>query len=101
MNIGDVLISKDYSYTHRDYVSGNCVGKSVDLETIIFLDDYFTQGKKYFVKKITNDRVYISSYKNVHINGIFDLDIKSEFYWFKFFTTQSNIRDEKLKELGI
>ena len=49
----------------------------------------------------TNDRVYISSYKNVHINGIFDLDIKSEFYWFKFFTTQSNIRDEKLKELGI
>jgi len=104
MNIGDVLISKDYSYTHRDYVSGNCVGKRGDsnLEMIIFLDDYFTPGKKYFVKKIINDRIYISSYKNVHINGIFDLvDEYSDFYWCKFFTTQSDIRDEKLNELGI
>ena len=69
---------------------------------IIFLDDYFTPGKKYFVKKIINDRIYISSYKNVHINGIFDLvDEYSDFYWCKFFTTQSDIRDEKLNELGI
>ena len=103
MNVGDVLISKDYSYTHRDYVSGNFVGKRGDsnLETMIFLDDYFTHGKKYFVKKTTKDRVYISSYKNVHINGIFDLDEDSDFYWRKFFTTQSDIRDEKLNQLGI
>lgn len=101
MNVGDVLISKDYSYTHLDYLSGDCVGKSGDLEMIIFLDDYFTPGKKYFVKKTTKDRVCISSYKNVHINGIFDLDEDSDFYWRNFFTTQSDIRDEKLNELGI
>ena len=96
MNIGDVLISKDHSYTHR------IVGKIGDLETMIFLDDYFTHGNKYFVKKTTKDRVYISSYKNVHINGIFDLvDEDSDFYWRNFFTTQSDIRDEKLNELGI
>lgn len=96
MNVGDVLIS----YT-RDYLSGNCVGKIGDLETMIFLDDYFTPGNKYFVKKTTKDRVYISSYKNVHINGIFDFDVNSDFYWRNFFTTQSDIRDEKLNDLGI
>ena len=103
MNVGDVLISKDYSYTHRDYVSANCVGKRGDsnLEMIIFLEDYFTPGNKYFVKKTTKDRVYISSYKNVHINGIFDFDVNSDFYWRNFFTTQSDIRDEKLNDLGI
>lgn len=100
MNIGDILISKDHSY--QDYSRGNCVGKHGDLETMLFLDDFFIPGKKYFVKKITTERVYISSYENVHINGIFDLlDKYSDFYWNNFFTTQSDIRDEKLKDLGL
>lgn len=103
MNVGDVLISKDYLHNLDVYKSGNCVGKRGDsnLEMIIFLDDYFTPGKKYFVKKTTKDRVYVSSYKNVHMNGIFDFDVNSDFYWRNFFTTQSDIRDEKLNELGI
>ncbi len=101
MNIGDILISKDRSYTYQYYTNGNCVGKIGDLDTMLFLEDYFIPGNKYFVKKTTNDRVYVSSYKNVHINGIFDFDVNSDFYWRNFFTTQSDIRDEKLKDLGI
>lgn len=95
MNIGDVLIARNLSFDYLENL------KIFSIETRIFIDDFFIFDKRYFVKKITSDRVYISHYENVHINGIFDLDIKSEFYWFKFFTTQSNIRDEKLKELGI
>lgn len=101
MNIGDILISKDRSYTYQDYTNGNCVGKKGDLDTMLFLEDYFIPSNKYFVKKTTKDRVYISSYKNVHINGIFDFDVNSDFYWRNFFTTQSDIRDEKLNDLGI
>ena len=101
MNIGDILISKDRSYTYQDYTNGNCVGKNGDLDTMLFLEDYFIPGNKYFVKKTTKDRVYISSYKNVHMNGIFDFDVNSDFYWRNFFTTQSDIRDEKLNDLGI
>ena len=58
MNIGDILISKDRSYTYRDYSNGNFLGKSGGLDTMLFLEDYFIPGNKYFVKKTS---IYIYS----------------------------------------
>ncbi len=95
MRIGDILIAKNIHWEEIESLRVN------DIETRVFLDNFSIKDERYFVKKITNDRVYISSYKNVHINGIFDLDESSDFYWRNFFTTQSDIRDEKLNKLGI
>lgn len=96
MRVGDILIAKNIHWKEMESLRVN------DIETRVFLDNFYIKDERYFVKKTTNDRVYISSYKNVHINGIFDLvDVDSDFYWCNFFTTQSDIRDEKLNKLDI
>lgn len=67
---------------------------------MIFNND-FTSGKSYKLKNIDGHDQYIYVHDDSGESWTFSTDPNNTFYWVKYFYTKEELREGRLKELGI